>query len=639
MTSLETEALAGDATEPATDVFPPNAVGIARAHFGLASLALLVGVVLYLGVAAKLIWPEFFGDIDFLSYGRLLPMATNILLLGWLTIALIGAAYRALPRLVGGPLRGTRLASLGLVLLFGGSVGGAVAVGLGESAGGRFLELPLWADLVYAAGLAITAIVITASARGGHHQRLGVGAWYLVAAPWWAVLAWVVGLLPGLDGVPAALQNWFSVTAFTGLWLAAVGIGVGYELVGRLVPGATFHPRLGPIGFWSLAFAWVWTAGRYLQYGPTPDWFETVPVVFSAGLVVAVATVLADFAHALRGRFASFAGSPALQLYLAGLALFALMPLHILLASMRGASTVVHLTAWETGFEILVLLGAFSFWAMAAGSDMAGVGSRPRITMAVWLGVLGTLVAVSSRWVAGLQQGYTWVGSVNSGEVANVGAGFRSSVESLEAYHWMLFVGVAMFLLAVLPFIASMLRAGLRRHTVEAPMTAQVVDHPTAPLLVVLRGAALLFGAAVVAVFLIPVVEVDSEPSLLSAGRDLSGEAGVGAELYVSEGCWYCHTQQVRAIVTDVGLGPVSVLGDYARDDGDLLGLERIGPDLAHAGSRSPTNSVAWVVDHLRFPRTSNDPESRRPWSIMPSYDYLSNAELTALGVYVTGLK
>ncbi len=105
-----------------------------------------------------------------------------------------------------------------------------------------------------------------------------------------------------------------------------------------------------------------------------------------------------------------------------------------------------------------------------------------------------------------------------------------------------------------------------------------------------------------------------------------------GAELYVAEGCWYCHTQQVRPIVTDVGLGPVSVPGDYAYDHVDVLGIERVGPDLAHAGTRSPTEDASWNAAHLR------DPRARRPWSTMPSYDHLAEDDLAALAAYVAGL-
>jgi len=136
-------------------------------------------------------------------------------------------------------------------------------------------------------------------------------------------------------------------------------------------------------------------------------------------------------------------------------------------------------------------------------------------------------------------------------------------------------------------------------------------------------------------VALAPASEADDGPSLLAEATRSHPEGSPearGAELYLSEGCWYCHTQQVRPIVTDVGLGPVSTPGDYAYDDFDVLGIERIGPDLAHAGSRPPTDDRTWNLEHLR------DPRAIRSWSTMPSYAYLSERDLADLAAYVAAL-
>jgi cbb3-type cytochrome oxidase cytochrome c subunit len=85
--------------------------------------------------------------------------------------------------------------------------------------------------------------------------------------------------------------------------------------------------------------------------------------------------------------------------------------------------------------------------------------------------------------------------------------------------------------------------------------------------------------------------------------------------------------------VTDVGLGRVSGSGDYAHDPTGTLGFRRVGPDLTHSQERETAGSASYVLDHLI------DPRATRPWSVMPSYSYLTQAELTALAAYVAGLK
>ena len=126
----------------------------------------------------------------------------------------------------------------------------------------------------------------------------------------------------------------------------------------------------------------------------------------------------------------------------------------------------------------------------------------------------------------------------------------------------------------------------------------------------------------------LPALESD-EPTLLAESRNYRpGAVATGRAIYVQEGCAYCHTQQVRPIITDVGLGPVSVLGDYANETPALIGVQRYGPDLTHLAERA---DAAAVAAHLRSPRDD------RPWSTMPSYDYLGSDDLAALAEYLVG--
>lgn len=83
-----------------------------------------------------------------------------------------------------------------------------------------------------------------------------------------------------------------------------------------------------------------------------------------------------------------------------------------------------------------------------------------------------------------------------------------------------------------------------------------------------------------------------------------------GLKIYVSEGCLYCHTQQVRPLESDLVFGRPSAPGDYAylkpldeiRMTPAVLGSERTGPDLSNIGNRQPSES--WHYIHLYDPRT-----------------------------------
>ena len=100
-----------------------------------------------------------------------------------------------------------------------------------------------------------------------------------------------------------------------------------------------------------------------------------------------------------------------------------------------------------------------------------------------------------------------------------------------------------------------------------------------------------------------------------------------GRSLFMSYGCFYCHSQQVRP--TDWAIGNVSQNGDYYYDSPHALGTERTGPDLAQIGGMRPT---IWHYLHDR------DPRSVSPGSIMPNFGFLSDHEIEALTAYIQRL-
>ncbi len=95
----------------------------------------------------------------------------------------------------------------------------------------------------------------------------------------------------------------------------------------------------------------------------------------------------------------------------------------------------------------------------------------------------------------------------------------------------------------------------------------------------------------------------------------LSAAAARGRDVYVGEGCSYCHTQQVRPLAQDRVWGRPSAGGDYAFATPQLLGSERTGPDLSNIGARQPSD--VWQSIHLYEPRALVHA------SIMPAYPWM----------------
>jgi cytochrome c oxidase cbb3-type subunit 2 len=85
-----------------------------------------------------------------------------------------------------------------------------------------------------------------------------------------------------------------------------------------------------------------------------------------------------------------------------------------------------------------------------------------------------------------------------------------------------------------------------------------------------------------------------------------------GREVYIREGCWYCHSQYVRPVTGETRRwGPVSQAGESFYDLPHLFSTRRIGPDLSRVGLKY---SDAWHLAHFWNPRMLS------PDSIMPRF-------------------
>ena len=98
------------------------------------------------------------------------------------------------------------------------------------------------------------------------------------------------------------------------------------------------------------------------------------------------------------------------------------------------------------------------------------------------------------------------------------------------------------------------------------------------------------------------------------------GDNHKGRAEYISHGCIYCHSQQVRmkGYGADIRRGwgtRRSVPRDYIYDYPHQLGTMRTGPDLANIGARQPSRD--WHSLHLY------DPQITSPGSVMPRFYYL----------------
>jgi len=93
-----------------------------------------------------------------------------------------------------------------------------------------------------------------------------------------------------------------------------------------------------------------------------------------------------------------------------------------------------------------------------------------------------------------------------------------------------------------------------------------------------------------------------------------------GRDVYVSEGCYNCHSQMIRPFRSETErYGPYTRAGETVYDRPFQFGSKRTGPDLARVGGRY---SDDWHRLHLMNPRNVV------PESNMPAYPWLAEREI-----------
>jgi cbb3-type cytochrome oxidase subunit 1/mono/diheme cytochrome c family protein len=611
-----------------------------RWHLMSAAAFLALAVVAGSVASLQLVFPELGARTAALSYGRLSSAAMHLFLYGWLALGFLAAVYFVLPRISGRSVKGEWLALVSLIAIAVAAASGAVLILAGLSDGRPYLEAPVFSEALLLIGLILSTVVVSRTIAQDVGQ-LVPAQWYLLGSSWWAVLVVAFALLPGLPGAVGAMQIGFFRAGLAGFWFASAGVAFLYYLVPKLTGQSSFEGSpFSALGFWSLAFVWAATGPVLYVYGPIPGWLQSVGVAFSIALFVPVALIARDLSILMRGRARFIEDRVTFAFASVGMLLFVLVPVHNLVQALRTSSSVVGLTEWTTAGDLLLFGGAFTFWLFAFGYHATGAGHRGLGGWHLGLSFAGVGVAIAAMWVAGVATGLSWSADVNTGEFTAVGVDWALTNWVLEPFLAIRAGGTVLFAVAQLLFLVVVFTASWRVSESEANIDDEAFDLQLAGdgasiSCPTLRGG-IIATFAVVAILTVFVPWLDggvSDATILAETARSYPEGSAAADgraVYIREGCIACHTQTVRPIVPDVGLGPVSVAGDYVNEAPALVGVERLGPDLMHIGSRIDDDGLRAHLD---------DPRAERPWSIMPSYRYLTQGDLDALAEYLLSLR
>lgn len=598
-----------------------------QATVGWGLLALFIGFYAALELQ---FWPVQ-GSLSFLSFGRLRPIHSNLMVFAWAANALFAGMYYAVQRLCQTRIWSDRLASVHLwswqLMLLGGLI--TLAGGYTQARPLAEMEWPLDILLALIWGLFSLNIFMTLKKR--QTPFLYVSLWFFCAGLLSFGLVHAVngivmpvGLLksyPFLVGMSdAMIQVWYSQNLRSFL-LTLPFLGLMYYFVPKSVKKPLHSYRLAILQFWALVFFSVWTGSAKLAYTSLPEWMQSIGLIFSLMLLAPAWGAVINGIGTIGMDDARFRRHPAVLFFLLALASYGLSVGVEALTAFKSVNLILQYSDWVSAESHLFMIGwiaSFTFgmaYILVPKLWQHQLYSRSLGRIHFWITFCSLILMLLALGSGGLVQGMHWFAVHDDGLL--VYPEFLATVQALKPFQTIRLISNGLFLLGTFLALYNFYQTARQGKLQDASRSLEVLTLPEAThrweswqrkvLPLSLGILFLVVGSSLVQLLPLPNQATELKPytPLAQHGRDL----------YMREGCQSCHTQVVRmALKEELRYGMASQIWEYQQDRPALWGQRRHGPDLLRIGGKYPH---LWHYQHLVTPQVI------APGSIMPSYKRL----------------
>jgi cytochrome c oxidase cbb3-type subunit I/II len=645
--------------------------GIVRMFVAATILWGVVGTLAGLIVAILLVMPQISEGFEWISFGRLRPLHTNAAIFAFAGNAVFAAIYYSTQRLCKARMWSDLLSRLhfwGWQLII---VAAAVTLPLGITQSKEYAELEWPIDIAIAVvWLLIFGGNFLMTLVNRRERHMYVALWFYIATIVTVALLHVFNnlVLPFgwtdsysiYAGVQDAFMQWWYGHNAVAFFLTTPFLGLMYYFLPKAAERPVFSYKLSIIHFWSLVFIYIWAGPHHLHYTALPEWASTMGMLFSLMLWMPSWGGMINGLLTLRGAWHKVATDPILKFYVVGITFYGMSTFEGPLLSIKSVNALSHYTDWTIAHVHSGALGwngfmtfGMVYWLLPR-IFQTKLWSHKMMELHVWIGTIGILLYVIPIYFAGLMQGLMWRSiDASTGQLTYE---FIETTQKIVYLWWIRVFGGGLFVLGTLMLALNAFMTWLSRPSkyevpvLSAPRLSGEFQDPE-PLPSKLDGAPVLgFGvkldtwlkfawhrtwerlpvkftvmvtlAVIVATLfeVIPTFLIRSNIPTIATVAPYTPLELAGREIYISEGCYNCHSQQIRPMVAETKrYGDYSKPGEFIYDHPFQWGSRRIGPDLAREGGRQ---SHDWHWRHFE------NPAEISPDSIMPSYLHLLDKDI-----------
>ena len=411
----------------------------------------LVGVL----IAAQLVWPALNFETPWLTYSRLRPLHTNIVIFAFGTCALFASSYYVVQRTCKTALFGGKL----VAFTFWGwqtiILAAIVSLPLGFTTSKEYAELEWPIDIMIAVVWISYAIVFFGTLVNRKTSHIYVANWFfggfiltVAVLHIGNSMAIPVSMMKSYSiysgAVDAMMQWWYGHNA-VGFLLTAGFLGIMYYFVPKQAERPVYSYRLSIVHFWALVSLYIWAGPHHLHYTALPDWAQTVGMVMSIVLFLPSWGGMINGIMTLSGAWHKLRHDPILRFLIVSLSFYGMSTFEGPMMAIKSVNALSHYTDWTIGH---VHSGALGWVAMVSiGAlyhlipilfNQGRMYSTRLINIHFWLHTAGIVLYIVAMWISGVMQGLMWRAVNTDGTLT------YSFVESLTAsypFYIMRFLG------------------------------------------------------------------------------------------------------------------------------------------------------------------------------------------------------
>ena len=460
---------------------------------------------------------------------------------------------------------------------------------------------------------------------------------------------------PIYAGVQDAMMQWWYGHNAVAFFLTTPFLGLMYYFVPKAAERPVFSYRLSILHFWSLVFIYIWAGPHHLHYTALPQWASTLGMVFSLMLWMPSWGGMINGLLTLRGAWHKVTADPILKFFVVGVTFYGMSTFEGPALSVKAINSLTHYNDWTIGHVHGGALGwngfmtfGMLYWLAPRLFQTGKLYSVKLASLHFWIATAGMLLYIISMYVAGITQGLMWLAIADNGSLAY--PDFVETTRQVIYMYHLRILGGALYITGAaigaynlymtwraapaqyeepvhqaLPLKAQRLVPEVKPTQTSAGITefAQKLEvwgtlwwHRQWERLPIKFTVFVIVAVSIASLFeIIPTFVIRSNVPTIATVQPYTPLELLGRDIYVSEGCYNCHSQMIRPLVAETKrYGEYSKPGESVYDHPFQWGSRRIGPDLAREGGKQ---SHQWHVLHFE------NPTEMTPGSIMPPYPFL----------------